>query len=121
MNYALHTLNDLSAPAMLSGMSIGPAIAHFMRVRKLNQTQLADAAGIGQSDVSRIINGKQDLTVSTLSAIAKALEVSECDLFQYAADTDPAKARWTELYRQLSDDERSAALKLLEPRAKYSA
>ena len=120
MRYAPCTLQVLSAALMLIPMSIGPAIEYYRRQAGLTQAELAARAGIGQSDVSRIIRGQQDLTVSRLSALANALGVTEAELFNYGDNPDPQRARWQQLYEQLSDDERAAALQILEPRTKYS-
>lgn len=75
MNHANRTLLALSIVSMLCPMGIGAAIDHFRRRAGLTQSELALRAELSQSDISRIIRGKQDLTVSRLEQIAKALGV----------------------------------------------
>ena len=52
----------------------------FRKYRGLTQAELAGRAGLGQNDVSRIELGKRIGTVSTLAALAKALDVTVDDL-----------------------------------------
>ena len=47
----------------------------------LTQEQLADESGISQVQVARIESGKLNTSISTVSAIAKALKINEGELF----------------------------------------
>ena len=55
-----------------------------LRIDKdLSQQQLANNAEIELSQISRIELGKSDASISTLSAIAKALKLKLVDLFDF--------------------------------------
>lgn len=52
---------------------IGARIAEFRREQDMSQAQLAEAAGLRQSNVSRIEAGKYATTLDILTNIAQAL------------------------------------------------
>lgn len=54
---------------------IGARIAELRRERGMSQAQLAEAAGLRQSNVSRIEAGKYATTLDLLTTIADALGV----------------------------------------------
>lgn len=110
-----------AAAASLSGMNIGPAIRHYRRARGMNQLALATAAGLSQSDISRIERGQQALDTERLEALATALDVRPSDIIARAEPGDPQRARWLALYAVMSEEERHAALMILEPRGTYRA
>ncbi len=62
-----------------------------MRIRELRkqagmtQAQLAQAVGVGQSDISRIESGQRQVTVPQLCAIAMALKVHPAELLPMPA------------------------------------
>ncbi|RLQ89274.1 helix-turn-helix domain-containing protein [Notoacmeibacter ruber] len=63
-----------------------------LRVAKgLSQERLALETGIDRSYVGRIERGSENVTVSTLEAVAKLLEVEVAELF--ATVTDPGNDR----------------------------
>lgn len=75
------------------------------RLRKLkgwNQTELAEAAGMEQSTISKIENGWDGATLRTLNYIAGALSVPTYQLF--LDDTSVEEIRLISVYRSLSDD-----------------
>ena len=57
-----------------------------MRIREarmsagLSQERLGQLAGLGQSDISRIENGRQAVTIDAIRRIAQALSVPAADL-----------------------------------------
>ena len=55
-------------------------IKKLMEEQGLSQPRLADKAGIAFGTLSRILRGKQDLTIQTAEKIAEALELSVYDL-----------------------------------------
>lgn len=59
---------------------IGPRIALARERRNLSKTQLAKAAGLNRSTISRIEAGNGDLRLSSLIAIARVLHVRARDL-----------------------------------------
>jgi DNA-binding XRE family transcriptional regulator len=56
------------------------AILVWREYRGLTQTQLAEAAGVGQSYIAMIEGGKRQGTTARLRAIARALKVQMDDL-----------------------------------------
>ena len=48
-------------------------IKQIRKKQKLRQVELAEMAGIDQSDLSKIENGKKSLTLETAKKIARAL------------------------------------------------
>ena len=50
--------------------------------KNITQSDLADVLGVDKSFVSNIENGKNNPTLSTISSLAKALEVSVDELFK---------------------------------------
>jgi DNA-binding Xre family transcriptional regulator len=67
-------------------MSIGEIVKERRKAKKLNQTELAEKAGITQATVSRLESGKEDnTTIENLRSIAAALSCSVVDLLP---DTD---------------------------------
>ncbi|RLQ86834.1 helix-turn-helix domain-containing protein [Notoacmeibacter ruber] len=65
-----------------------------LRVAKgLSQERLALEAGIDRSYVGRIERGSENVTVSTLEAVAKLLEVEVADLFTTVTDAGNEQPR----------------------------
>ena len=108
------------AVPMILDMEIGKAVDHFCQLQGLTQSQLAARLDADQGNLSRMLRGKQDIKVSKLQAIAKALGVRGSDILAFAEDQDDTAARWRTLYQALPEDEREAALKILEPRGQYA-
>jgi len=62
-----------------------------MAERDMTQQQLADAIGIERATLSRYLNRKLQMSVRTLTAIARALRMSPRDLWSRAQDRIPGE------------------------------
>lgn len=51
--------------------------------KNLSQEALADIAGIAYTSINKIENGEINTTIGTVFALAKALEVSPKELFEF--------------------------------------
>ncbi|MCP3740277.1 helix-turn-helix domain-containing protein [Rossellomorea sp. BNER] len=58
-------------------------IQHSMKGKKWRKIELAQGSGIHMSDISRIFNHKQSLSLKHLDAITKALGLAEGSLYPY--------------------------------------
>jgi len=58
-----------------------PIIAALMKRLEVTQTQLAEAAGVSQAQVSRWVNGRQGPSASSALALADLMEEGERDEF----------------------------------------
>lgn len=65
---------------------LGGAISLLRKAQNLSQAQLAFEAGIPLMQISRIERGVVNSSISTLSAISKALDISLKDLFDFKAE-----------------------------------
>ena len=70
--------------------------------RSLSQEDLANRAGIARATISKLENGTGDLNVSTVAAIAAALE---CDIAELFARDTVVRADEKELARRAADQE----------------
>lgn len=61
-------------------MSEKPTIKQLMAAAKVNQQELADRLGVKQPYVSKLLNPKADLRLSTIKRVSKAMGVSWQDL-----------------------------------------
>ncbi len=61
----------------------GARIKEIRKSKKLTQENLAEIVGMDIPNLSNIERGKKFVSAQTLSKIAKALEVSEKDLFDF--------------------------------------
>lgn len=61
----------------------GNRISLFRKKQNLSQSQLAFEAGLPLMQISRIERGVINSSISTLSAIANALDISLKDLFDF--------------------------------------
>lgn len=120
MSYAQVTLRGPGSVTTLIVVKIGRAIEHFRASAGLTQSALAAAVNMDQGNLSRLINGRQDVPMERLQAISAALGIRLSDLIAYAERGDEIEARWRRLYATLSPEDREAALRLLEPRETYS-
>lgn len=102
-------------------MNIGPAIRHYRRARGLTQLDLSTLVGLSQSDISRIERGQQAIDIDRLHQLADALGTHPADILARAEPSDPDRARWLDLYARMTDEERTAALTILDPRGHYRA
>jgi transcriptional regulator with XRE-family HTH domain len=71
---------------------LGSAIRSLREDRELSIEALADEIGIHWHSVSRIERGKQNLTWTTLTGIAVALEVDLVELVRLASSRAPEPA-----------------------------
>lgn len=62
-------------------MTFGKNVCKIRVSKGITQEQLAEEAKISQVQVARIESGRLNTSISTVSAIATALGVSEGDLF----------------------------------------
>jgi transcriptional regulator with XRE-family HTH domain len=65
---------------------IGNKISHSRKMQNLTQSQLAYEANLPSMQISRIERGVVNSSISTLSAIAKALDISLKELFDFEAE-----------------------------------
>jgi len=84
-----------AAPATPPRYDVGGAIRSLRRLRHLSQTDLAVAVGLQHSDISRVENGKQGLSVYQLTLVAEALGVTP-EVFFLAAEDVASQAKRAE-------------------------
>lgn len=63
-------------------ISFGKNVRKIRISKGLTQEQLADESNISQVQVARIESGKLNTSISTVSALAKALDVDEGEFFR---------------------------------------
>jgi transcriptional regulator with XRE-family HTH domain len=111
---------------------IGETLRRFRKEKGLTLEKLGEMAGLGRGQLSRIENGHQEATLSTLAKILRCLEVSRWELFrryerveaealaaagQQEGEADPAAASWPEEIQDvLGRIESLAHLTLHQPR-----
>lgn len=96
---------------MVDYSSIGARIRALRKERNMTQEELAEAAGIGATHVSRIENGTTKLSVQTLIAIINALECSADKLLCIEiAQAKTARNSWITM---LVDDCSEVEIKLI--------
>ena len=91
-------------------MNIGKAIRLCRTQRELNQSQLAERAGISVSYLSLLERGKRDPSFSTVENISTALDVPITILVFIAADEEELSGITPELRGDIS----YTALRLIE-------
>ena len=64
-------------------VTVGKKIRSMRQSKSINQSDLAKTAGIAQSTLSYIENGRKSPQFHTLSAICRALDVSMLELLTY--------------------------------------
>lgn len=83
---------DQLTPNELTRQEFGRRLYSLIINKKLNQSQLAQMAGIGRDSISRYIAGKTFPTPLLLAKLADALEVEETELLpnslKYAMDEE---------------------------------
>ena len=62
----------------------GKRIQQIRKSKHMTQEKLSELVGIDTPNLSNIERGKKFVTAETLEKIAKALDVNECSLFDYA-------------------------------------
>lgn len=80
-----------------------------------NQTKLARAAGISQTNLSNILRMAVNPQIDTLSQLAKALHVETWQLL-----TQPEANRLLDLFASLDDQDRAALFRVAESLARRS-
>lgn len=110
---------------------VGETLRRFRKEKGLTLEKLGETAGLGRGQLSRIENGHQEATLSTLAKILRCLEVSRWDFFRryerveaealatagQATDADPAAVSWPEEIQEvLGRIESLAHLTLHQPR-----
>ncbi|MEZ4741143.1 MAG: helix-turn-helix transcriptional regulator [Bdellovibrionota bacterium] len=73
-------------------LSVGESVRIARELNELSQNQLADLAGISQSIISGIENGRINLGVERAKALARALSVHPAVLLFPGWDTDRESA-----------------------------
>ena len=86
------------------------SLKEIRKERGLTTQQLAVLAGMSQSYVSDIENGRKTLNARRMEALAKALGVSPLDLLS-DKEVSEEISRHLEILRQLSPEDRAAVLR----------
>lgn len=99
-----------------------------MSAKDWNQSELARAAGLDAGTISNLINEIRKPGADVCRAIAKALGVSQSEVFFAAGlitelpsdDYDPNRERWNAMYDKMKDDEETMEVmeQFVETRAK---
>ena len=74
------TLSEEKGPG-IDRFSLPERISYLRERRRLTQGELAKAAGVSQSTIAHIENGKKDPSLASLKKIASALDVHMAILF----------------------------------------
>ena len=98
------------------GKNIGGKIKKLRHQMRLSQSELARIAGIAQSTLSYIENGKKAPQFDTLSSICKGLGLSVLELLSYD-ETKSAKKLFEQKYAALWPPQGAAWMKSLPPDA----
>lgn len=87
---SLESLKDVKLSddslALEHRLDISASVYKRMKELGLNQKELADRTGMNEAQVSRIIRGKQNLTLATLAKIENALDFSLDGGFRYRGE-----------------------------------
>lgn len=89
--------------------TIAQRVRRLRQEKELNQTQLAALAGVDQSIISDIENGK-GMKAETLMGLATALEVTPNYVMEGGTTDTKAEAEAAQLLRSMEPDARQAAL-----------
>ena len=84
------------------GRDIGKKIKSMRKAKHISQSELAKKAGIAQSTLSYIENGKKNPQFDTLSSICKGLGTSVLELLTYE-EQKAAKKLFNEQQQQSGD------------------
>jgi len=110
---------------------VGETLRRFRKDKGLTLEKLGEMAGLGRGQISRIENGHQEATLSTLAKILRCLGVSRWEFFRRyerveaealaaageKTGADPAAANWPEeIQAVLGRIESLAHLTLHQPR-----
>jgi transcriptional regulator with XRE-family HTH domain len=69
-------------------IAVGSNLRAIRMKKKITQEELAHMAGIAVSQVGRIERGELNISISTLSVLARALDVSPKDMFDTLVGKD---------------------------------
>lgn len=94
--------NEASRAIIMTGGMVGfrQTLERLMARRGYLQADLAEKAGLSQSQISKLLNGKREPKLSTLMALAKALG---CSLDYLAGIDNPGPDELTQDERDLLD------------------
>jgi DNA-binding XRE family transcriptional regulator len=83
---------DLASEELSGAGGVNGRLGRWVRAKRLSMglslPDVAKLAGISKGTLSRIENGKSNITVDTLSRLSKALDVPAMKLMDVAAGTD---------------------------------
>jgi len=98
-------------------MSFGSWLKNEMRIRGINQPELAQLTGIEKSGISRIVNDKRKPEIANLQRIARGLNIPDERVFEAAGylrpttDTDQESEEMLALFSRLSPDQRHEVMR----------
>ncbi len=87
-------------------------IREHRKARGWTVEQLADVVGTSKGHISGIETGKRDASVAMLQAIAKALDISEMDLFAPENDGDQLLISLMQDFARLSAEDQQAVARI---------
>jgi transcriptional regulator with XRE-family HTH domain len=96
---------------------VGARLKHLRQARKLTQEQLAEAAGLSYKFVGEIERGIGNPTLTTLEALAAALQVSVTDLLSEEGRAERVSARDATVVREALDSIEAVLAKRTPPAA----
>jgi transcriptional regulator with XRE-family HTH domain len=79
----------------------GKRVQHLRRLRKLTQEQLADDTDLSVDTISNIERGLSSTRIETVGSLAKALNVTLAELFEFPMSGHTHKAGWKETQKLL--------------------
>jgi transcriptional regulator with XRE-family HTH domain len=94
---------------------VGARLKHLRQGRKLTQEQLAEAAGLSYKFVGEIERGLGNPTLTTLEALAGALDVSVPELLSDETRPDRVSARDATVVREALDSLEAVLAKRTPP------
>lgn len=97
---------------------LGKRIKQRMFDRDINQKQLSEIVGVGQSQISRIIKGERGTDLETVKKIAQALGDSQVEYVLLLANLEKSHearvARVENLLEEMSEQEQEMAERMIE-------
>ncbi len=105
--------------------NFGEWLAEELKIRSMNQSDLARASNITTAQISRIISGRRGVGEQALTAIAHALRLPPDLVFEKAGilppkiELSPIKRKLAHLAEDLPDSDVEIAIALLEQRSEY--
>jgi transcriptional regulator with XRE-family HTH domain len=94
---------------------VGARLKQLRQARKLTQEQLGEAAGLSYKFVGEIERGVGNPTLTTLEALANALQVAVTDLLAEEGRPDRVSARDATLVREALDSIEAVLAKRTPP------